>query len=240
MVDRLSCVLQPARPQLTDMIYLDRLTKSFPARNGRKMIVDNLTATFPTGASVALLGRNGAGKSTLLKLIAGTIRPTSGSVLSTGTISYPVGFSGSFNPDMTGLQNARFVARVYGIDTDELVDFVQDFAELGQHFHMPIRTYSSGMRARLSFGVSMAIPFDTYLVDEVTSVGDGAFRDKSIRMFDKRRETAGAIVVSHSPTMVKRICNMAVVLEEGNLQFYDDIDVALEHHEENMRRPPLR
>jgi capsular polysaccharide transport system ATP-binding protein len=105
---------------------------------------------------------------------------------------------------------------------------------------MPIRTYSSGMRARLSFGISMGIPFDTYLVDEVTSVGDGAFRDKSVRMFDKRRETAGAIVVSHSPQMVKRVCSMGVVLEEGNLQFYDDIDAALEHHEENMSRPVSR
>lgn len=222
------------------MIHLDRLTKSFPARQGRKMIVDNLTATFPTGASVALLGRNGAGKSTLLKLIAGTIRPTSGQVLSTGTISYPVGFAGSFNADMTGLQNARFVARLYGVDTDELVDFVEDFAELGQHFRMPIRTYSSGMRARLSFGVSMGIPFDTYLVDEVTAVGDGAFRNKSARIFDDRRETSGAIVVTHSPIMVKRVCNMAVVMEEGNLQFYDDIDAALEHHDENMNRPPPR
>ena len=140
------------------MIQLDRLTKTFWSRGGRKVIVDDLTTTFPTGASVALLGRNGAGKSTLLRLIAGTIRPTSGRVLSSGSISYPVGFAGSFHPDMTGLQNARFVARLYGVDTDELVDFVEDFAELGPHFRMPLRTYSSGMRSRLSFGVSMAEP----------------------------------------------------------------------------------
>ena len=180
------------------MIYLDRLTKTFPLRRGRKVIVENLTATFPTGSSVALLGRNGAGKSTLLKLIAGTIRPTSGRVLSTGTISYPVGFAGSFHPDLTGSQNTRFVARLYGIDTDELMDFVQDFTELGRHFHMPFRTYSAGMRARLAFGVSMGIPFDTYLVDEVTAVGDGAFRKKSVDMFDDRREKSSVILVSHS------------------------------------------
>lgn len=222
------------------MIYLDRLTKTFPLRGGRKVIVQNLTATFPTGASVALLGRNGAGKSTLLKLIAGTIRPTSGQVLSTGTISYPVGFSGSFHPDLSGVQNTRFVARLYGVDTDELVDFVQDFAELGRHFFMPIRTYSAGMRARLSFGISMGIPFDTYLVDEVTSVGDGAFRQKSVRVFDDRREKAGTIVVSHSPFMVRRICNIGAVLEDGQLHFYDDIEEALEHHERNLKEPPKR
>jgi capsular polysaccharide transport system ATP-binding protein len=220
------------------MIYLDRLCKSFWSRGGRNVIVDDLTVTFPTGASVALLGRNGSGKTTLLKLIAGTIRPSSGRVLSTGSISYPVGFAGSFHPDMSGLQNARFVARLYGVDTDELVDFVEDFAELGSHFRMPLRTYSSGMRSRLSFGVSMAIPFDTYLVDEVTSVGDGAFRNKSVRVFDARREKAGAIVVSHSPGMIKRICDMAAVLEDGKVAFYTDLDAALEHHEENLSLLP--
>lgn len=219
------------------MIHLDRLTKTFPMRGERKVIVENLTATFPTGASVALLGRNGAGKSTLLKLIAGTIRPTSGRVLSTGSISYPVGFAGSFHPDLTGVQNTRFVARLYGVDTDELVDFVQDFAELGRHFFMPIRTYSAGMKARLSFGISMGIPFDTYLVDEVTSVGDGAFRQKSVQVFDDRRSRAGVIMVSHSTLMVKRICTIGVVLENGTLSYYDDIDEALEHHERNLQLP---
>lgn len=222
------------------MIYLDNLTKHFPTRDGKQTIVENLTAVFPTGASVALLGRNGAGKSTLLKIIAGTIRPTSGRVLSTGTISYPVGFQGSFHPDLTGLQNTRFVARIYGVDSDALVDFVEDFAELGGHFRMPLRTYSAGMKSRLSFGVSMGIPFDTYLVDEVTSVGDGAFRHKSVQVFDKRNETAGAIVVTHSPPMVRRLCNMAAVLERGQLHFYDDLDAALDHHDHNLSLPPDR
>lgn len=220
------------------MIELDCLTKVFWVKGRRKRVVDTLSATFPTGASVALLGRNGAGKSTLLKLIAGTMRPTSGQVLSSGSISYPVGFAGSFHPDMSGLQNTRFVARLYGVDTDALVDFVEDFAELGPHFRMPLRTYSSGMRARLSFGISMGIPFDTYLVDEVTSVGDGAFRDKSVRVFDDRRRTAGAIVVSHSEFMVRRICDMAAVLENGKATLYWDVDAALEHHAENLANPP--
>lgn len=229
--------LQPARPQLSDaMIQLDRLTKSFATRTGRKVIAKDLTANFPSGASVALLGRNGVGKSTLLKLIAGTVRPDTGRVLSTGSVSYPVGFAGSFHGDLTGRQNARFVARLYGVDTDDLVTFVLDFAELGEHFDMPFRTYSAGMRSRLSFGVSMAIPFDTYLVDEVTSVGDGAFRQKSIRMFDARRETSGAIVVSHSAPMIRRICEMGAVLEDGVLHFYNDVETALKHHEETLKR----
>ena len=216
------------------MIHLDHLTKYFPTGQGRKTIVDNLTATFPTGVSVALLGRNGAGKSTLLKLISGTIRPNSGRVMSTGSISYPVGFQGSFHPDLTGVQNTRFVARLYGVDSDSLVHFVEDFAELGPHFRMPLRTYSAGMKSRLAFGVLMGVAFDTYLVDEVTSVGDGAFRHKSVQVFDKRMETAGAIVVTHSPPMVKRLCTMAAVLERGQLYFYDDLDAALDHHDHNL------
>ncbi|MEM9966715.1 MAG: ABC transporter ATP-binding protein [Pseudomonadota bacterium] len=216
------------------MIHLENLTKYFYTRGGRQVIVEDLSMTFPARASVALLGRNGAGKSTLLKLIAGTMRPTHGRVWSEGSISYPVGFQGSFHPDLSGLQNTRFVARLYGVDTDALTDFVADFAELGPHFRMPVRTYSAGMKARLSFGVSMGIPFDTYLVDEVTSVGDGAFRHKSVQVFDKRRETAGAIVVTHSPPMVRRLCHQAVVLERGTLIHYDDVDAALSHHEYNL------
>lgn len=220
------------------MIVLNRLTKRFRVGRGYKTVVSNLSATFPTGASVALLGRNGAGKTTLLKLIAGTLRPTSGSILSTGSISYPVGFAGSFHPDLTGLQNTRFVARLYGMDTEEVVEFVRDFAELGPHFNAPFRMYSSGMRSRLSFGLSMAIPFDTYLVDEVTSVGDAAFRTKSARLFEERRKTSGAIVVSHSSPMIRKMCDMGAVLEDGEVTFYDDIDDALEHHHENIKKAP--
>jgi len=218
------------------MIELRNLTKTFPLGNEYKTVIDNANTIFPTGASVGLLGRNGAGKSTLLKIIAGTLHPSSGRVISTGTISYPVGFMGSFHHDLTGLQNTRFVARIYGVDTDELVDFVRDFSELGKHFFMPVRTYSAGMKSRLAFGVSMGIPFDTYLVDEVTSVGDGAFRDKSTRVFNARLETAGAIVVSHSPQMIRRICNMGAVLEEGRVVMYDDITAALEHHDRNLKK----
>ena len=217
------------------MIHLDRLTKIFGQGRDRKVVADAVTATFPSRKSIALLGRNGAGKSTLLRMIAGTVEPTSGQVLSTGTISYPVGFSGSFHRDLTGAQNAKFVARIYGVDTTALLDYVADFAELGPHFHQPIRTYSSGMRSKLAFGVSMGIPFDTYLVDEVTSVGDASFRKKSQQVFQDRMRESGMLFVSHSLPQVRAICEAGAVLENGTLTYYDDIEEALAHHERNMK-----
>ncbi len=143
------------------------------------MVADNITLTLHKRTCLGLLGRNGAGKSTLMEMISGAMAPDSGKVERFGTVSWPVGFAGAFHPELTGQQNVRFVARVYGIETDELCDFVADFAQLGPHFKMPVRTYSAGMKSRLSFGVSMGVPFDTYLLDEVTSVGDAAFKDRS-------------------------------------------------------------
>lgn len=222
------------------MIRLENVSKRFAVGKGEgaRTVLDRVSITFPPRRSIALLGRNGAGKSTLMDIIAGTTRPGSGRVITSGRISYPVGFQGSFHPDLTGAQNTRFVARIYGVDTDQLVQFVEDFAELGSHFRMPFRTYSAGMKARLSFGVSMGIPFDTYLVDEVTSVGDGAFRQKSIALFEDRRRRAGAIVVSHSEPMVRRLCDAGAVLEDGQLTYYDDLDAALNRHAINLRREP--
>lgn len=218
------------------MIRLQNLTKTYVLDGRRKTVADNITAVFPTGVSVGLLGRNGAGKSSLLRMVSGEMLPSSGQILSSGTISWPVGFGGAFSREMTGEQNCRFIARVYGIDTDELIDFVKDFAELGQHFQLPIRTYSSGMKSRLAFGVSMAVPFDTYLVDEVSAVGDAAFRTKSNRVFNARMETAGAIVVSHSMGMLRRICQAGAVLENGKLSYFHDIEDAIETHLANMER----
>jgi len=217
------------------MIRLENVTKVFVLNGRRKVVADNITAVFPSGTSVALLGRNGAGKSTLLQMIAGTADPTRGRITSTGSISWPVGFAGSFHPDLTGLQNVRFIGRIYGADTDELVDFVEDFAGLGVHFRLPFRTYSAGMRSRLTFGLSMGIPFDTYLVDEVTSVGDAAFRDRSTALFRARMANSGAVVVSHSMGLVRQLCTTAAVLEQGHLTYYEDLDEAIARHDQNMR-----
>lgn len=217
------------------MIRLENLTKTFTRDGYSKTVADRINVTFPTGVSVGLFGRNGAGKSTLLQMIAGTLKPSSGRVVSDGTISWPVGFSGSFHGDLTGAQNTRFIARVYGVDTDALVDFVEDFAELGHHFYLPLRTYSSGMRSRLAFGVSMGMRFDTYLVDEVTSVGDAAFRKKSDAVFLSRMRASGAIVVSHSMETMRLLCTMGVVLENGQLRVFDNIEHAIRHHLVNMK-----
>jgi capsular polysaccharide transport system ATP-binding protein len=212
------------------MIVLQNLTKTFVMRGERKTILDNVNAVFPSRTAVGLLGRNGAGKSTLLKMIAGTALPTSGQILTDGKISFPVGFAGSFHPDLTGAQNIRFVARIYGVDTDALIDFVRDFAELGVHFHLPIRSYSSGMKARLAFGVSMGLRFDTYLIDEVTAVGDASFVAKSNSVFLDRMKRSGAVFVSHSIGIIREMCTAGAVLDRGKLTYYPEVEEAIEEH----------
>lgn len=216
------------------MIKFDHLTKSFWTRDGPKFVARDINVTFPTGRSVGLLGRNGAGKSTLMQMIGGTVKPDAGTIRIKGSMSWPVGFAGSFHGDLTGQQNTRFIARVYGVDTDELLDFVEDFAELGAHFYLPVRSYSSGMKSRLAFGISIGIPFDTYLVDEVTSVGDAAFRRKSRLVFEERMRGSGAVVVSHAMADMRTLCDAGAVLEDGVLTFYEDVEEAIAQHQENM------
>lgn len=218
------------------MIVCENVWKTFRTRSEEKVVARGINAVFPTGVSVALLGRNGAGKSTLMSLIAGNQKPSKGRIWSDGTISWPVGFAGSFHGELTGAQNVRFIARVYGVDTNMLSGFVEDFAELGEHFRLPFRTYSSGMKSRLAFGVSMGIRFDTYLVDEVTSVGDQRFKTKATEVFNRRIGASGAVVVSHSMGVIRNMCTQAAVLENGKLTMYDDIEEAIACHMENMKR----
>lgn len=216
------------------MIRFEHLTKSFRVNGERRVVIDDLNLTLRTGQSLALLGRNGTGKSTLLQIIAGNMRPDHGRVISDGTISWPVGFGGAFHPKLSGAQNTRFIARIYGVDTEELIDFVQDFAEIGDHFHMPMHTYSAGMRSRLTFGISMGIAFDTYLVDEVTSAGDAAFRAKSQTVFAHRMQQSGAIMVNHNLGELREFCSAALVLENGYLEYFEDLDEAIAVHRANM------
>lgn len=218
------------------MIRLQDLSKEYRRDGQRILVADRICATFPARRSVALLGRNGAGKSTLLKLIAGTEDASGGSVISTGTISWPVGFAGAFHPRLTGVQNIRFVARIHGVDSDALLAFVEDFAQLGARIRLPYSSYSSGMRARMAFGLSMGLGFDTYLVDEITAVGDAAFRRRSADLFRERLTRAGAIVVSHSMPQLRELCDMGAVLENGQLSLYDDLEEAIAHHQETMAR----
>jgi len=218
------------------MIRFENLTKSYRVNGMQKMVIDGLSMELPTGKSLALLGRNGAGKSTLMQLIAGTMRPDTGRVFSDGSISWPVGFGGSFHPDLTGAQNVRFIARIYGVDTDELTAFVEEFAELGKHFDMPVRSYSSGMKSRLTFGASFGIQFDTYLVDEVTAVGDAAFRRKSQALFIDRMKTSSAILVTHEMGQVRSFCNSAILLEDGHLTYFENVEDGITAHLDSISR----
>ena len=218
------------------MIEFRNLSKAYRTTHGRKVIVDGLTLTLPTGAKVGVLGRNGAGKSTLIGMIAGLVRPDAGSIRCDGTLSWPLGLGGSFHAGLTGAQNVRFVARIYGMDTEAMVAFVEDFAELGEFMDMPLRSYSSGMRARLAFGMSMGVSFDWYLVDEITAVGDTNFRKKSLNAFNTRLADAGLLVTSHSASTIRSYCTSGLVIERGQAWFFPDVEDAIAMHEANMVR----
>ena len=218
------------------MVRFENLSKSFWLKGEEKVVIDRLNLTLPTGKSLGLLGRNGAGKSTLLDIIAGVQPPDTGRVVSDGTMSWPVGFGGSFHPQMTGRQNVRFVARIYGVDTGGLLDFVLDFSELGRMIDSPVKTYSQGMRARLGFGLSMGIQFDTYLVDEVTAVGDKSFSRKSQAVFLDRIRDSSAIMVSHQMGKLRDFCDAGVVLNNGRLEYFENLDDAIKRHEEILKQ----
>ncbi len=223
-----------AREARQAVIRFEGASKQFVLREQTRTVLAPTDLILPTGRPVALLGRNGAGKSTLLKMISGVLDPSAGRIVTRGTVSWPVGFAGAFHPDLTGAQNTRFLARVYGIDTGDLSAFVEDFAELGPYYRQPLRSYSAGMKARLAFGVSMGIPFDTYLVDEVTAVGDGAFRKKATELFQARLAQAGAIVVSHSLPQLRALTEAALVLEGGRLRYFEDLEAAITLHQRHL------
>lgn len=216
------------------MIVFDNVSKSFRTPQGTKVILKNANIVFPSKVSVGLIGRNGAGKTTIMDMISGRVKPDSGTITRYGTISWNVGFSGSFNPNMTGAQNTKFIARIYGRDTHELMTYVQEFAELGHHFNLPLRSYSAGMKSRLAFGISIGIPFDTYLVDEVTSVGDAAFKLKSRLAFTDRMRESGAIVITHSMSQLAKLTQSGIVLEKGIIRYFNDVQDAIKQHQLNM------
>ena len=216
------------------MIEFRNVSKYFRTNTGRKVIVDRLNLALPWGAKVGLLGRNGAGKTTLMAMVAGSVQPISGEIRRSGAISWPLGFGGTFHNDLTGAQNVRFVARIYGMDTDALVAYVADFAEIGEFMDMPVRNYSSGMRARLGFGMAMGIAFDWYLVDEITAVGDSRFKRKSLAVFKSRLKDAGLMMISHSTSTIRNYCDAGLVLERGQVRYFPDVEEAIAVHEANM------
>jgi capsular polysaccharide transport system ATP-binding protein len=205
------------------MIELSHVTKSYATTRGEHVVLDDVCVRFERGTNIGILGRNGAGKSTLLRVVAGVEAPDVGEVVRQARVSWPIGFSGGFNGSLSGEENCRFVARIYGEDVDGVVEFARAFADIGEYFYMPIRTYSAGMRARLAFGVSMAIDFDVYLIDEVTAVGDAAFADKCRAAFAERRTRSTVIMVSHSMKTIQNYCDRCGVITHGSLKLYDSL-----------------
>jgi len=216
------------------MITFDGVTKSYRNNVSRKFILNDYSGAFERGTSVGIVGVNGAGKSTLLRLIAGNEMPDEGHIYRQGRISFPLGFTGSFNGSMTGRQNCRFAARIYDTDIKDVENFVEEFSELGHYFDMPIRTYSSGMNSKLSFGLSMALKFDVYLIDELTAVGDARFAKKCRDAFAARRETADVIMVSHIGSTIKDYCDRLAILKDGQLEFFDNVDEGLKIYRARM------
>lgn len=206
------------------MIDLFNVSKTFRVKGTKKIIFDGLTFSFPHDRNVAIMGPNGAGKSTLMRLIAGSEPPDRGRVVRHGKVSWPLGFSGGFNGSMSGIENIRFVARVYGQNTEAVIDYVREFSELGASLKFPVRTYSSGMKARLAFGMSLALDFDCYLIDEVTAVGDERFKVKSKKAFQEKLPSSRVIMISHSMSQIKEYCQCGIILTGNHIEFHETID----------------
>ena len=212
------------------MIQLKNVIKTYHTRMGPRIVLNNINLQVAKGEKIGIIGRNGSGKSTLIRMISGAELPTSGSVKREISVSWPLAFGGAFQPFLTGLDNLRFVCRIYGIDYAGVVPFVEDFTELGLYLREPVLHYSSGMRARLAFALSMAIEFDCFLIDEVIAVGDSRFHEKCrIELFEKRKDRA-LIMVSHDPNTIKEHCTSAAVLTAGHLTSFDNVDEAFANY----------
>lgn len=208
------------------MIKLENITKIYDTRQGKKTVLDNINLTISRGEKIGVLGRNGAGKSTLIRLISGAELPTCGNVSRGITISWPLAFGGAFQGSLSGLDNVRFICRIYNAPIEPAIAFVEDFSELGSYLNEPVKKYSSGMRARLAFAISMAVEFDCFLIDEIVAVGDSRFHEKChVELFEKRKDRA-MIIVSHSADYIREHCEHAAVLVAGKLHSFDQVEDA--------------
>ncbi len=220
------------------MIEIRNLTKYYPVKGGLRYVLNNVSLTIPSRTNLAILGPNGAGKSTFLRMIGGEEPANSGTILTDQNISWPLGLTSGFQGSLTGRENVLFVCRINGLNFDEtryVISLVVDFAEIGEYFDMPVGTYSSGMRGRLSFGLSMAFEFDVYLIDELTSVGDTIFREKAKAAFESIRKHASLIFVSHNIKMLKQSCQSALFMRNGMADFYPNIDDGIEAYNEYVK-----
>jgi len=216
------------------MIRLDNVRKVYPTRLGKKLVLDGISFELRKGERLGVLGRNGAGKSTMVRLISGAERPSSGTVERSMSVSWPLAFGGAFQYALTGQDNVKFISRIYGQDVEHNLAFVQEFAELGPYLREPVRTYSSGMRARLAFAISMIIEFDCFLIDEIASVGDARFHARcNYELFEKRGDRA-MVIISHDATYIRDHCNRYAVLEQGKLSFFDAFDESYEFFSQSI------
>ena len=221
------------------MIVFENVHKSYPTRFGRKVVLDSISLVLDTSKNIGILGLNGAGKSTLLRLISGAELPERGRIRRSASISFPLGYSGCFAGNMTGRENAAFLARVYGFDVAQVVDFVEWFADLGEYFDEPVKTYSSGMGARLGFGASIALEFDVYLIDEALSAGDARFVARCQAAFQQRLINSRVIIVSHQTETLLTYCDVGATLHNGKLTYYSDIKQAVACYNEIVNEPML-
>jgi capsular polysaccharide transport system ATP-binding protein len=217
------------------LIRFENVSKSYRIHGGRHIVLDDVSVTFPTGSRIGVLGLNGSGKSTMLRLIAGGEETDRGRIIKSGRVSFPLGFMGTFEPRHSARENVKFLARIYEMDVDEIIDWIEDFAELGHYFDMPISTYSSGMCARIAFATSFAFDFDVYLVDEAIETGDARFRKKCTYAFDQRLKTASLLLVSQNMQTIRQYCNSAAVLHNGKLSCFPNVEDATIAYEEVLR-----
>jgi capsular polysaccharide transport system ATP-binding protein len=212
------------------MIVVDRASKSYVTPRGRKCVLDNVSVTFESGHNIGILGANGVGKSTLIRLLAGSELPDRGRIRRYARISFPLGFGGTFHGSLSGRENVAFISRVYGAAMRQTIDYVREFGELGDYFDMPVNKYSDGMRARLAFGICLAIDFDVYLIDEVTEIGDEQFRRKCATAFRERMDRSDIILVTHNARTIRQYCDRGAVLANGQLQLFSDLAGALNRY----------
>jgi len=217
------------------MIILDKVTKYYDLDGGeRHYVVKDLSLEIPPNQNIAILGPNGAGKSTLLRMIGGAESPNAGTITTESNISWPLGVSAGFQGSLTARENIEFVCRINGLtsrEMEQVIESVQKFAEIGQFFEQQVKTYSSGMRARIAFGLSIVFDFDYYLIDELTSVGDAVFRRKAQAEFEKIKSRASLVFVSHNLQMLKQSCDAAILLNKGDAVYYDNIEEGVAKYE---------
>ena len=221
------------------MISLYKVTKYFKTKVGRKYILKDVTITIPENVNVAILGRNGAGKSTIMRMLGNIEFPNSGKITSNKTFSWPLGLSGGFVANMSGKANVKFVSRLYNKnekEIKEIIEYVKDFSELGDYFDMPIKTYSSGMKGRLGFGLSLAFDFDYMLIDETLSVGDSKFKKKSKEALMKKIEKCNILLVSHDMKTVKELCDSGIIVNNGQMHYFDNVEDAIKEYESINKR----